>query len=761
MASHLYDPPALSDEKEVVEQVEYVDENGNPLSAEEVAALEAEGLIEEEVVEVEELATDAGDAAETVEYVETELTEADLAELDAETRRAVLAGEIELEIEYVEEPDAESVPAVGKVAENKVVPAAEPAEDASGEPSWWRKLVPGRNSALGEAPAWLISLGVHVALFLGLATVTYAVPLPEFALSVETLIEEDEQIEDFAFEEDALAEIGSDSNLNTLSASQETAQAVGLDPQELLERQIMEADFAELPPPIEMIQPHESTNTSAVDAAGATEIVGGTEGAVDRLAYEIAESLRQKDTLVVWLFDASLSLQDDRETIAARLENIERQLGEMGVEADENALKTSVIAFGQGLDLLTAQPVNQLSEAAAAIRTVPADTSGVENVFSAVGYVLDKFKIYRTQYRRNVMTVVVTDERGDDYGDNRLEQTIARCRRAGMPVYVVGPATIFGKEKTYVQWKYDDGFVEELPVDGGPETVMQERLELGFWGQNGRTLDRMSSGYGPYALTRLAYESGGKYFITRESTGPKFDPRVMANYAPDYRPISQYMRQLQQNGAKRALIAAATSTNAEDVPTPRLVFPAENDTVLRRVITEAQKPAAVFDYRLDQMMTALEQGEEDRPKLDSPRWKAGYDLAMGRVMAMRVRAYGYNVVLANMKAQPMPFQEKGHNAWRLVPSDEITAGPRVRNLAKKATEYLEGVINDHAGTPWAMLAEKELQQPLGWEWESFEIPRAPAMARNENNNPRIQLADDDPQMQRQRMQQKPRQKPKL
>ncbi len=45
----------------------------------------------------------------------------------------------------------------------------------------------------------------------------------------------------------------------------------------------------------------------------------------------------------------------------------------------------------------------------------------------------------------------------------------------------------------------------------------------------------------------------------------------------------------------------------------------------------------------------LEQGEKHRDKLDSDRWRASFDLAMGRVLAMRVRAFGYNSVLAEMR----------------------------------------------------------------------------------------------------------------
>jgi hypothetical protein len=37
-------------------------------------------------------------------------------------------------------------------------------------------------------------------------------------------------------------------------------------------------------------------------------------------------------------------------------------------------------------------------------------------------------------------------------------------------------------------------------------------------------------------------------------------------------------------------------------------------------------------------------------------------------------------------------------------------------LLEQARMYLTRVKNDHPGTPWAVLAERELETKLGWEW---------------------------------------------
>jgi hypothetical protein len=338
------------------------------------------------------------------------------------------------------------------------------------------------------------------------------------------------------------------------------------------------------------------------------------------------------------------------------------------------------------------------------------------------------------------MIFIITDEKGDDA--QLMEEVIHSCRRYSIKCYVVGNASLFGREKSYVTWTYPDGYKQDLPTDAGPETIMPEAVQLPFWAGNGGGLDRMSSGYGPYALTRLCKESGGLYFIAEEGRGPKFDPAVMRNYPPDYRPVRDYENGLKKNKAKAALVAAATKAKVEGVPTPQLAFRADSDNILQEQITEAQKPAALLDAQLMVMEKFLMEGVKDRDKITEPRWRAAYDLAMGRVLAMRTRAFGYNSLLAEMKGLPKSLTKKESNQWRLVPSKTITAGAQVKKLEKEAMKYLKRVIDDHPGTPWALLAERELAQPLGWDWKEG-TGDYPDMKMTADRAKRIRLAEEE------------------
>jgi hypothetical protein len=121
---------------------------------------------------------------------------------------------------------------------------------------------------------------------------------------------------------------------------------------------------------------------------------------------------------------------------------------------------------------------------------------------------------------------------------------------------------------------------------------------------------------------------------------------------------------------------------------------------------------------------------------------------MGRILAMRVRAFGYNAVLAEMKSSPKRFEKAESNQWILEPSDEIQGAANVRKMHDKALIYLNRVIDEHPGTPWAFLAKMELSEPLGWKWREGQID-IPQMNGGGNNPRTPQFAPEEEQRRRQ------------
>ena len=467
-----------------------------------------------------------------------------------------------------------------------------------------------------------------------------------------------------------------------------------------------------------------STGTGVTD-----KVKNGATGVMDRLTFEIRQSVRERQTLVIWIFDASLSMRDRRNAIAKRFTTVYQQLDQ---EKATDGLYTAVLSYGEKVNILTPEPVKDVAPLINLVEKISDDTSGKEVVFEAVGTAVEKWRTFRKNDGAwNKLVFIVTDERGDD-AEPYLESVIATCKRAKTRVFTMGNAAIFGQKHGFVRWVSEDGIEDYLPVDQGPETAYPEGLQLPSWGDGGDwQLRQMSSSYGPYALTRLSSETGGMYLIAEESRGRTFDQEIMRNYAPDYRPLKQAEEDIRRNTAKTALVTTAELTYDEkkgirSLPVPTQVFAAYNDNVLRSEIVEAQKPVAQVDYDIKRLLAALETGEKDRERIREPRWRAAYDLAMGRLLALRARYFGYNNMLAAMRTSPKQFTQPNTNEWVLRPSDQVDSVD-VKKIAEKAKKYLQRVVDEHTGTPWALLAEKELRMNMGWSWDESARPVPPGM----------------------------------
>lgn len=603
-----------------------------------------------------------------------------------------------------------------------------------------------------EAPAWGVSLFLNLSV---LALFNFFVIEASRTESVSTIVGDitdlDRQ-EQFEFSERISDDqVGSVGAVNALPPSLSAATSVGsadATSQEKLE-EMLNPEIAQIS---DASMPRIEGNISATVAVkGGTDNVGGgangVEGAMDRVAFELRQSLKERKTLVIWMFDASGSLDKRREAIADRFDNIYKQLSDGG---PTDGLHSVVVAYGEKTEILTPEPLQDTNALSDIVRKkIKRDDSGKENVFAGLRLVLEKFRNWhRSAGPWNRMIFVVTDEKGDD-AVQHLEDVISLAKRSQTKVYTIGNAAVFGQEKGYVRWVYDDGTEDDIPVDQGPESAFPDGLQLPFVGSPPDwKLRQMSSSYGPYALTRVCAETGGLYLVTEESKGYAFERSVMRRYAPDYRPIRIQEQEISRNPAKASLVSVAGMTYQNTLPTPQLVFRGYNDNILRTDLTEAQKGPAEAVFALRRMYDALKLGEQARDSLKEDRWRAAYDLAMGRLLAMQVRYFGYNQMLANMKVSPKPFEKETDNMWRLVPSDKIESGPEMRKAAEQARVYLKRVVDDHAGTPWALLAERELSTPLGWSWVAYSepIPGSNQLRANEQEVARLLLADEERRM---------------
>ena len=88
-----------------------------------------------------------------------------------------------------------------------------------------------------------------------------------------------------------------------------------------------------------------------------------------------------------------------------------------------------------------------------------------------------------------------------------------------------------------------------------------------------------------------------------------------------------------------------------------------------------------------------------------------------------------------MKQDPLRFKNPQSNAWKLVPDKAIQNGANAVTISQEADRLLHRVVDEHPATPWALLAQRELENPLGFKWEETYV-RPPH--RNNDNDAAIQ-----------------------
>jgi len=470
---------------------------------------------------------------------------------------------------------------------------------------------------------------------------------------------------------------------------------------------------------------------SVQSRTGTAEVV-----AAQNATRAVQAGLEAGPTLAIWLFDRSQSAQqlvNDTASIAGRFYD-SSEIQQLP-QTPEPQLLTVVAAFDQKLQVLTDTPTADATAIKAAMAQAAGTESKGEKTFTAISEVLQKYADYRTQQGRQVLLIVVTDEAGDDIA--QADKTVELAEKLTIPVYVVGSPAPWGQLNAFAArasgGKVSADLIEQFPTHG-PESRYSERVDVAPWGSGygyrGSDLELVDSGFGPFGLEWLCRASGGQFFAVRSrgysgssygmntwptSMATTFEEGSLSRYTPDYVSEERYQKLLSENKARKALHEAAKLPPIKVEGNPETRFEKKNEAQAVRQMNLAQQFAARHAPPIDRVYDVLAQGEGDREKLTSPRWQAEFDLAMGRVTAAKVRIDGYNAMVAALK-RGKTFKNESSSLWILEQNETIETGSAMQKMADKARMYLDRVVKEHPGTPWAKIAEEELKTPLGWQW---------------------------------------------
>ncbi len=315
------------------------------------------------------------------------------------------------------------------------------------------------------------------------------------------------------------------------------------------------------------------------------------------------------------------------------------------------------------------------------MKKIRENPAGNEYVFTTLTRSLQRWKDDAESHR--LVAVIVTDQRGADFS-LQAKEALELCRRHKVPVFCFGSAAPFGPVLNFEQLYPENPLVQRVIYNQGPETVLPQTVFVPRWSDSEKPPLQISSGYGSYHLARLCDATGGRFLIVRDEYRRVHDEEVMRRYRPDYRDVDVIEPEWSRNQALTAVIETTLFSRTK-LPMPATRFPAGPDNVLRSRLLDAQKQAAIAELMGRRMVEGLQEAESDREKIEPPRWRAAYDLALGNAMALQVRATAFNIRLAEMKVKPKPVTED-NNAWCLVPGGNAFRNQALKKLESRTRE---------------------------------------------------------------------------
>ena len=477
---------------------------------------------------------------------------------------------------------------------------------------------------------------------------------------------------------------------------------------------------------IEPPNPSEMNGPAGVRKAGAKNVIvehdaalrqaNSPAEAVSGLGGQILRQLEAGDVLVVWMVDASLSMREDRKLAA-------RQMAKIFDELDQRTRglayhhKHALLYFGLNSVQLVA-PTEQWSRVTQAAAKIPDDASGVENVMTALQRAIPEHRRY---WSGALHYVIWTDESGNDAGT--VAETIDICKQHQVTVSVVGPTAVMGRFQGTQFFRHDKKHAWWLTVDKGPDAFPLQVVQLPHWFEP-RVAHAMPSGFGPFGLVRLSQQTGGSFTnYDRLAERSQFHPERLQTYLPDYGAPETVARDLRENPFRRAVLDAVVVTSRTEIsrapimrPETRLWFPAEQyqamfTAIVADDLAHAQRAATMIEEALK--ILAAPELEEQLKYETSPRWRANYQLARGRLAALSVRYKEYDILAtAILKGGVL---EATTTAANFEFTARLRSGERGAARRDEAQKWLRLCAREHPQTPWAELANLELRAPFGLE----------------------------------------------
>jgi hypothetical protein len=583
----------------------------------------------------------------------------------------------------------------------------------------------------GRYSAWFLSLLMHLALVVVLSLITFSevIRLPfviESGISSEpealvsySISAPSEKVETTTTEQSmaaavtqvsgALAGAASTSNALTEQISREFSG-----PGSSSSEQVMAFDLSELSRPVRV--------------AGTMTRANGIEGAIDLLTEEIAKSVQEGPTRVVWILDVSPSMSEYRRAIADRLETIYSQLRAMNLPVDRS-LDTAVMAFDERPHALSPTVSQKPSALRDLIHRLPSTESGIKNTYLAVMNARNRFGPAKEKIPRRTMFVVVTDEEGSDLFKS-LDHCIELMQQDHIRCFVIGKSTVLGRPVIESHRFGPSGQQYISVVEPGLESAFLEFMDPASHSSFSYGLAPVLTGEAPYGLKRLCLETGGMFLMSSTDIDPSVDSNTIREFQPLYGDRPTVRRSLQFDPFRSGLVSIAESNGKVELGVVQVRFSVNSNLILEGMtLPEARSQVTAFDNALVRNLKALQALAPQRTRVRDRRSLANFDLCVALTVAQRSYSQSYLGVLNRISQPNARPKDPSHNIWLLVNSIEDEGGPAAAQLREQARDMLAAVIESYPGTPWALRARNEMDgiYAKGWQISSYKVRVSPGV----------------------------------
>jgi hypothetical protein len=143
------------------------------------------------------------------------------------------------------------------------------------------------------------------------------------------------------------------------------------------------------------------------------------------------------------------------------------------------------------------------------------------------------------------------------------------------------------------------------------------------------------------------------------------------------------------------------------------------ETVFKNRVEEDERRVAMLMRAVEDALNELHDPKvvEARENEKSKRWQANYDFMLARVELEYAYLFEYQSMLGSIRKEFPPRDPQLHGGWKLASQARLQGDSTGRKAAKEAQKRLKEIIKKNAGTPWEVLAKREMLTNLGLEWQ--------------------------------------------